>query len=266
MAPGAADEAAKPAAPAEGGKGPSAWRRAAVLSALASTSFRTKLTAVISEAQAQAMSEKEAMGIFEDVMFGVVRLQAHVRGWVTRLKRKRAHSIRVTARTSFYYSSTGPPNPKAKLERQANVATSGWRAPLSRRYRQLGVPDLAVGRKPPERAPAPPSGHALSAAALGSRFSGAHTFVGPGETCRGAVPKFGLAYFATRVTDPKGHLIVSVEPVSGDPDLFISRTETYPTQLACDWSSDAMGAGTLPCLAWPCPTLTTPYHTLPGLT
>ena len=48
--------------------------------------------------------------------------------------------------------------------------------------------------------------------------------MGHGETVHGSVAKFGFAYFQTYMYDSKATLVVTVEALAGDPDLFMSRS------------------------------------------
>ena len=55
--------------------------------------------------------------------------------------------------------------------------------------------------------------------------------------------RFEYFYFVTQHTDPRAHLIVTVESGNGDPDLFVSVAEkiAFPTSDDHTWRSTGKG-------------------------
>ena len=151
----------------------------------------------------------------------IQRLQAVVRLWLKRV-RKRREGYKVTMRTELSYASSSPADRNQDKLRRIRVQQHGWRAPLSRRYQPLGEPRLELDRKPVQQAVAVHRHHRQT------REEREHTFLGHGETMYGNVAKFGFAYFETYVVDAKASLLVTVEALGGDPDLFMSRTNAHP--------------------------------------
>ena len=47
------------------------------------------------------------------------------------------------------------------------------------------------------------------------------------------------------MTDSKAHLLVTVQAVEGDPDLFMSRVVECPDAIECTWSSSDLGSDTI---------------------
>ena len=98
----------------------------------------------------------------------------------------------------------------------------------NRRYLPLGDPNLALKRKP-DWGEWAVRGKSLEAK---TKLDGEkNVFIGHGETVHGSVPKFGFAYFQTYMYDAKAQLVVRVEAVAGDPDLFMSRSNPHPNQV-----------------------------------
>ena len=175
-------------------------------------------------------------------MWAANLVQTRARKWLSWLALHR-ESLKVTHRSQYGYASRTKPDYKAARKRREAVEGHGWRAPLNKEYQALGEPILDLEKRPvcaaaPAPAPAP---------AVPSEWEGGtlHSYVAPGESCRGSVPKFGFSYFATRHTDPKAHLVISVQSTEGDPDLFICREATHPNQQRHTWASDAMGDDTI---------------------
>ena len=165
----------------------------------------------------------------------IQRLQAVVRLWLKRV-RKRREGYKVTMRTELSYASSSPADRNQDKLRRIRVQQHGWRAPLSRRYQPLGEPRLELDRKPVQQAVAVHRHHRQT------REEREHTFLGHGETMYGNVAKFGFAYFETYVVDAKASLLVTVEALGGDPDLFMSRTNAHPNVATATWVSSDLGA------------------------
>ena len=165
----------------------------------------------------------------------IQRLQAVVRLWLKRV-RKRREGYKVTMRTELSYASSSPADRNQDKIRRIRVQQHGWRAPLSRRYQPLGEPRLELDRKPVQQAVAVHRHHRQT------REEREHTFLGHGETMYGNVAKFGFAYFETYVVDAKASLLVTVEALGGDPDLFMSRTNAHPNVATATWVSSDLGA------------------------
>ena len=67
------------------------------------------------------------------------------------------------------------------------------------------------------------------------------TKVLPGKTVRGEVPQFEYKYYEVELRR-RCELVVSVDTLSGDPDIFVSnRTGHYPTQFDYTWKSASTG-------------------------
>ena len=67
------------------------------------------------------------------------------------------------------------------------------------------------------------------------------TKVLPGKTVRGEVPQFEYKYYEVELRR-RCELVVSVDTLSGDPDIFVSnRTGHYPTQFDYTWQSASTG-------------------------
>ena len=67
------------------------------------------------------------------------------------------------------------------------------------------------------------------------------TKVLPGKTVRGEVPQFEYRRLRGRAAAAL-RLVVSVDTLSGDPDIFVSnRTGHYPTQFDYTWKSASTG-------------------------
>ena len=165
----------------------------------------------------------------------IQRLQAVVRLWLKRV-RKRREGYKVTMRTELSYASSSPADRNQDKLRRIRVQQHGWRAPLSRRYQPLGEPRLELDRKPVQQAVAVHRHHRQT------REEREHTFLGHGETMYGNVAKFGFAYFETYVVDAKASLLVTVEALGGDPDLFMSRTNAHLNVATATWVSSDLGA------------------------
>ena len=204
---------------------------------LARGTAHDKLVTVFSMDGVRHLSEREARRRLYLAMRAVVRVQKAVRLWLLESRNRIESYYKVTTRSQYVYSSNSPPNPEEEQSRVKRREECGWRAPLTKRYLPLGDPALSLDRKPAWAV----SGVEDEQVTQNEQ----HVFVGHGESVRGQVPKFGCAYFQTYMYDSKAQLTVTVEALSGDPDLFMSRNNQYPDQIHHTWSSVGVGTDAL---------------------
>lgn len=159
------------------------WRKTLTNSALDSTAYREKLASVMETANSMHLSEAEAAERFGNLIAALIMLQRRTRVWLTE-RRKYKDSHKVVYRNSWSYSEQEPPEVTRQTARfrEKRVRENGWRAPLNRRYAQLGQVHTALGRKP-EGAPISTHEEDLRRAAE------MHTYLNPGESKRGFVRK-----------------------------------------------------------------------------
>ena len=168
-------------------------------------------------------------------------IQLRTRDWMALMHTTRER-YKCTTRGFLEYHSNRPPDHEMEEARQERREQHGWRAPLNRRYLPLGDPNLKLGRKPDWGEWA---AKAAAEESLRNKTRLDHeknVFVGHGETVHGSVAKFGFAYFQTYMYDAKATLVVTVEALAGDPDLFMSRSNPHPDQVNHTWASDDLGA------------------------
>lgn len=168
-------------------------------------------------------------------------IQLRTRDWMALMHTTRER-YKCTTRGYLEYHSNRPPDREMDELRRVRVEQHGWRAPLNRRYLPLGDPNLKLGRKPDWGEWA---AKAAAEESLRNKTRLDHeknVFVGHGETVHGSVAKFGFAYFQTYMYDSKATLVVTVEALAGDPDLFMSRSNPHPDQVNHTWSSADLGA------------------------
>ena len=181
---------------------------------------REQLSLLLGRAASLAITEREAQERLQKTMNALVFFQLNVRLWVRRMRRRRA-AFKVTMRTELGYASSHPLSAEQTALRKIRVREHGWRSGM--RYQPLGDPKLHLEKKPGEASLRPAVDEAISEA----RES--FVFLGHGESAYGKVAPRAYAYFQTYLSDPKASLLVTVEALGGDPDLFMSRDDTHPT-------------------------------------
>ena len=217
-------------------------------SALDSGTYKDKLTNILDNSRMLHLSEREAAKLYGEVIAGLITLQRRVRGWIEERNQVKDHN-KVVARTKWEFGSFRKPDKEADAFRVQQRHSHGWRAPLNRRYAQLGSSvneplgrtagvHTALGRKPE-------GAHVkVDRNLLGSRV----TPLTLGEAHEGVVAKFGIARFVVQHDDPLGHLVLTVDSPNGDPDIFVGTPYTgdeLPTLLEHTWSSSGVGADRL---------------------
>ena len=195
-----------------------------------------KLEAIFANISVRHLSEVEAQRKLHLVMRAALSIQMRARKWIVQARAKIEQEHKITCRSEYAFSSNEPPDPAADDARRHRRDHAGWRAPLTKRYLPLGEVALKLERKPDW------GQREELDADVGTGQEQAHTFMGHGESVRGVVPKFGCAYFQTYMYDAKAQLTVTVEALTGDPDLFMSRNNQYPDQIHHTWSSVGVGA------------------------
>ena len=194
---------------------------------------REQLSLLLGRAASLAITEREAQERLQKTMNALVFFQLNVRLWVRRMRRRRA-AFKVTMRTELGYASSHPLSAEQTALRKIRVREHGWRSGM--RYQPLGDPKLHLEKKPGEASLRPAVDEAVSEA----RES--FVFLGHGESAYGKVAPRAYAYFQTYLSDPKASLLVTVEALGGDPDLFMSRDDTHPTAASATWASADLGA------------------------
>ena len=200
-----------------------AWKTTLTMATLESGTYKAKLAEILDEARSMHLSEREAAQEFGHAVAALVTLQRKVRGWIEERKKLKDHK-KVVARTQWEYGSFSKPDRESIRFRVQQRNSHGWRAPLNKRYAQLGSSvteplsrtpgvHLSLARKPE-------GGDAkVDRNLTGSRI----VSLTLGEPYSDSVAKFGIARFAVQHDDPKAHLVVFVDSQNGDPDIFVSR-------------------------------------------
>ena len=195
---------------------------------------REQLSLLLGRAASLAITEREAQEKLQKTMNALVFFQLNVRLWVRRMRRRRA-AFKVTMRTELGYASSHPLSAEQTALRKIRVREHGWRSGM--RYQPLGDPKLHLEKKPGEASLRPAVDEAVTSEARES-----FVFLGHGESAYGKVAPRAYAYFQTYLSDPKASLLVTVEALGGDPDLFMSRDDTHPTAASATWASADLGA------------------------
>ena len=106
-------------------------------SALDSGTYKDKLTNILDNSRMLHLSEREAAKLYGEVIAGLITLQRRVRGWIEERNQVKDHN-KVVARTKWEFGSFRKPDKEADAFRVQQRHSHGWRAPLNRRYAQLG--------------------------------------------------------------------------------------------------------------------------------
>ena len=109
---------------------------------------------------------------------------------------------------------------------------------------QLDPDSLEVGRKPSEAPPCAsfvePSGEPPPKSKVEGKTPALPLM--SGKVCRGHVAQFAYQYYKVVVPTKSMTLNVTVEALSGDPDIFVCNRNTNPNQKHHTWSSAGMGS------------------------